>query len=79
MYLDYAAKIPDNVKVYIATSVEGTQLSNRLRFDFGDTTDMTDLESDIQSPSLIFDLSGCRVENPMKGVYIMNGRKVVIK
>ena len=27
----------------------------------------------------IFDLSGRRVENPTKGLYIVNGKKVIIK
>ena len=30
-------------------------------------------------PSPIYDLQGRRVENAQKGIYIMNGRKVVIK
>ena len=29
--------------------------------------------------NVIYDLSGRRVENPTKGLYIINGKKVVIK
>ncbi len=34
---------------------------------------------DAQGSQLIYDLQGRRVENPTKGIYIVNGRKVVIK
>lgn len=36
-------------------------------------------ETIIQDSALIYDLQGRRVLNPMKGVYIVNGKKVVIK
>ena len=52
---------------------------------FGDE-DMTGIEkiedAGLKSENLngaIFDLSGRRVQNPTKGIYIKNGRKVVIK
>ena len=32
-----------------------------------------------QQPAVVFDLQGRRVVQPTKGVYIQNGRKVVIK
>ena len=38
LYLGYAVEIPEEVEVYTATGVEGTKLSNSLRFDFGETT-----------------------------------------
>ena len=34
---------------------------------------------DSQQPTAIYDLMGRRITNPTKGVYIVNGRKVVIK
>ena len=37
------------------------------------------LELGAQSPNVIYDLSGRRVLNPTKGVYIINGKKFVIK
>ena len=36
-------------------------------------------ELGIQNSELIYDLSGRRVENPTKGMYIINGLKVVVK
>ena len=32
-----------------------------------------------EKSEIIYDLQGCRVENPIKGLYIINGKKVVIK
>ena len=61
------------------TDEEGGQLSNRLRFDFGGTTSIQNPESRIQNSQIVYDLQGRRVENPTKGIYIVGGRKVVIK
>jgi hypothetical protein len=41
-------------------------------------TDIENLEFKIQNSKFTYDLMGRRVENPTKGIYIMNGRKVVI-
>ncbi|MBR3855953.1 MAG: M60 family metallopeptidase [Bacteroidaceae bacterium] len=47
------------------------------------TTDNTAIESPVEDcgtdDTTIYDLSGRRVENPEKGIYIVNGRKVFIK
>ena len=61
------------------TEEEGGQLSNRLRFDFGGTTSIDHSEFSTQHSALIFDLQGRRVADTegLKGVYIVNGRKVV--
>ena len=39
-------------------------------------TEITDIT---EKADAIYDLQGRRVENPKKGLYIVNGRKVVIK
>ena len=36
------------------------------------------LTDNSQQTSCVYDLLGRRVENPTKGVYIMNGKKVVM-
>ena len=43
------------------------------------TTSVEGLELDAQGEQLIYDLAGRRVLNPTKGMYIVNGKKVVIK
>ena len=43
------------------------------------TTDIDEVETQITDASIIYDLSGRRVENPGKGIYIVNGKKVVLK
>ena len=60
------------------TEDEGGQLSNRLRFDFGGTTDVEMTTGNGGQTTVIYDLQGRRVENPTKpGIYIVNGQKVV--
>ena len=61
------------------TTAPGGQLSNRLRFDFGGTTSIQNSEFTIDNSQFIYDLMGRRVENPTKGIYIVNGKKVIVK
>ena len=61
------------------TEDEGGQLSNRLRFDFGGTTDVEMTTDNGGKTMVIYDLQGRRVENPTKGIYIVNGQKVMVK
>jgi hypothetical protein len=63
------------------TEDEGGQLSNRLRFDFGETTDIEKTTDDEQQATIIYDLHGRRITDVegFKGLYIINGRKVVLK
>ena len=52
-------------------------------FSFGgnNVTGIEDIKAALTSPASndIFDLSGRRVSNPTKGIYIINGKKVLIK
>ena len=51
-----------------------------IRFDGDGTTSIDNEQLTIDNESTtIYDLMGRRVENPTKGVYIVGGRKVVIK
>ena len=43
------------------------------------TTGIAPVIADDAQPTVIYDLSGRRVQNPTKGIYIINGKKVVIK
>ena len=55
--------------------LEGSQQAVRIRI--AGTTDIDAPEFTIQNSEFIYDLMGRCVENPTKGVYIVNGRKVV--
>ena len=65
----------------VNTDEEGGQLSNSLRFDFGGTTIIEIPLLTIDKTQIIYDLHGRRVTDTegLKGIYIMNGRKVVIQ
>jgi hypothetical protein len=48
--------------------------------EFGSTTSMMKVSTeDVEGDNVWYNLNGQRVENPGKGLYIRNGRKVVIK
>lgn len=50
-----------------------------LRFDNGATTDIDEIEGEsVTSDAIYFDLNGRCVENPTNGIYIVNGKKVVV-
>ena len=53
--------------------------SVEIRFDDGETTDIDKVEGDNEGVNAVYDLSGRKVENPSKGIYIINGKKVYIK
>ena len=61
----------------------GGQLSNGYRFDFGGITGIDEVNNELKGESgevkAIYDLSGRAVENPSKGLYIINGKKVLVK
>ena len=62
------------------------QKSLNVRFDDGETTDIEELEgeptvdaSQRGEVKTVYDLQGRVVENPTSGIYIVNGKKVIIK
>ena len=52
---------------------------NALRISFGGSTGIENSELRIENSEFIYDLQGRRVEKMEKGIYIVNGKKVVIK
>ncbi len=63
-------------KAYLQTTVA----SARIAFDFDDVTALTLVNSEKKTVnSDVFDLQGRKVANPTKGLYIVNGKKVVVK
>lgn len=66
-------------KAYL--QLEGASAAARVTFSFDDdsTTGITCVDADNGADADYYNLSGMRVDNPQKGVYIRNGRKTVIK
>jgi hypothetical protein len=57
-----------------------TGVSATLRFNFGGTTAIESvLNNGIDANAAIYDLSGRRVEKAVKGIYIQNGKKIIVK
>lgn len=48
-------------------------------FDDGSTTDIRDILTQQEDHMVYYDLQGRRVSNPSKGIYITNGKKIIIK
>ena len=64
-------------KAYLKTA---SALGRELTINWGDETAINTLENATKIDNgAIYDLSGRRVENPTKGIYIMNGKKVIFK
>ena len=55
------------------------QKSLSIRFDDGETTDIDELKGESGEVKTIYDLQGRVVENPTSGIYIIDGKKVIIK
>ena len=73
--------IPGNKAFLVLTNAEAQAKSFVLEFEDGSTTGIESIESSKNSTEdgVYYDLQGRRVENPTRGVYIVNGKKVVIK
>ena len=57
----------------------GTMQIVRICLADDDTTGIENSELNPQGSALIYDLLGRRVKNPTKGIYIVNGKKVIVK
>ena len=75
-----AAKV-DNEHAYLYVSGgNGSRLRISFKHDDDDLTGIQSLQSDERSlDGAVYNLRGQRVEHPTKGIYIINGKKVVIK
>ena len=70
-----------NLGIYdeeVDTEDPGMQLSNKYYFDFGGTTAIDPVVTEVND-NIYYDLSGRRVENPTRGIYILNGKKILVK
>ena len=73
-------------KVYAELSEEGILQAKSVSFFFGDENDFnitTSIKEVVLSEEaaghIVYDLQGRRVSNPSSGVYIVNGKKLVVK
>ena len=55
------------------------QKSLNIRFDDGETTDVDELKGENGEVKTIYDMQGRVVENPTSGIYIIDGKKVLVK
>ena len=56
------------------------QKSISIRFEEGETTDIDEVEGENgKLKGVCYDMQGRVVENPTSGIYIINGKKVIIK
>ena len=77
----YAAKLTNDKfqnnagKAYLPASAV-TAGARFLSFDFGTETAIESVES-VENNAVVYDLSGRRVQKAQKGLYIVNGAKVI--
>ena len=55
------------------------QKSVSISFEEGETTGIDEVEEPTTDEGIIYNLQGQKVENPTRGIYIVNGKKVFIK
>ena len=60
------------------------QKSVSIRFDEGETTDIDEVADEVKGENgkvkgVCYDMQGRVVENPTSGIYIIDGKKVIIK
>ena len=66
-------------KAYLPVAAVGSAaLSAGFTFEFEGTTAIEEVVTE-NSDNVYYDLSGRRVENPTQGIYIVNGKKVLVK
>ncbi len=72
--------VPGNKAFLVLTGTEAAAKGFFLQFDeIATDIDGVTVKEDETEHKVIYDLQGRRVESPTKGIYIVNGKKVVIK
>lgn len=75
---DATTKVRHNSAYIDTTDLTGVNTVNGFMFNFGgDTTGLQTVTNGENTHSVIYDLQGRRVTAPAKGVYIINGKKVI--
>ena len=65
-------------KAYLPIAKNVAPAGSKLSLVFEDATGINQYQN-IQADGIFYDLQGRRVGNPQKGIYVRNGKKVVIK
>ena len=76
-YHPYATKLKAN-RAYIS-EVGGSVNAFTLVFEEGTQTAISQTETTLGTTNVYYDLSGRRIATPGKGLYIKNGKKVLVK
>lgn len=66
-------------KAFLKVKVDNGNTVHAFNVVFGDETGISEVVRDGEKESAIFDLSGRRVAKPAKGLYIVNGKKILVK
>ena len=69
----------DANKAYLVVSKDAAQGSTGFRFDIDGTTGVEEVKGESGEVKTVYDLQGRKVENPSKGIYVINGKKVIVK
>lgn len=73
-------EMPAN-KAYLHTETPASNGAKGVIMDFGngETTAISNIDADADNNAIYYNLNGQRVVNPGKGLYILNGKKVMVK
>ena len=79
-FYNYTGSTLAGTKAYLPASVvPETGEIKGLTFSFGTTDGIATVEGATKEDAVIYNLAGPRVEKAVKGVYIINGKKVLVK
>ena len=68
----------DNLFTVFMTGVQNATISNELLIKAEGATGIDAIRRETENGK-VYDLNGRQVKNPRKGLYIINGRKVIVK
>ena len=66
-------------KAYLQVHTPVAEAPARMRIRFDMTTEIEEATGNDQQPTVIYDLQGRHIINPTKGMYIINGKKIIVK
>ena len=76
-FYKYGGETLQGFRAYGENLLGTTSTAEGLIFDKGDVTAIENVEINDGKQTVIYDLNGRRVEKMLKGIYIVNGKKVI--